>query len=268
MRFNKRFTAIFILLLWPSLVPLQAGPIGSPGQRPPPGVQSQEGEQGQSSDQAQQDDAKGKSQDLKRKARRSKQAGQQVRQTLTAHERKQFEAISRLAKKAAYHAQARKQLQVKWHVFVKGQARKKGKMNINTLVQAAMYEAWQEQEQALRKALLNVQKANKQKQQLSAELKRARHHQQKMKTQQGRMPIYQPARIKGVKGSTPIRTQAQMSTLITGMKNNMSTMGKNSQLMMMALQNQMQQQAQMMQMMSNIMKMMHDTAQSVIRNLR
>ena len=253
MGFQKKFTAIFILVLWSLLVPLQAGPVSSPGQI---------------SEQAQQDKAKAKRQELKQKVRRSRQAGQQVRQTLTAQERKQFAAITRLAKKSAYDARARKQLRAKWKVFIKSHARRKGKMNINMLVHAAMYPAWQEQEQGLGKAFLRAQKANKEIQQLRAELRRTRQYQQKMKTRPGKFPAYQPARIKGVNSTRPIRSQAQMNTLMTDIQNNMSTMNDLNQQTMLALQHKMEQQERMMQMMSNIMKTMHDTAQSIVSNLR
>ena len=48
----------------------------------------------------------------------------------------------------------------------------------------------------------------------------------------------------------------------------LSSMGDDSQLANLSLQNAMQKQQQALQMMSNITKLLHDAAMSTIRNLR
>ena len=268
-RVNKRLPVMVIMLLWPSWVVLQAGPgVSSAGQRPALMEQSKKTGQKRSSDQTKLDEAKTKSTNMRNKIRAAKRAALQVRQTLKANERRQFDAMSQLARKAISNPQSRQRFHAQWKNFTQQQARAKRKMNINTLMQAVMYETLQQEERALASALVKAQNTHRQKKQLRVELSRARQHQRSMNTQQGKISVFRPARIKGLKSSRPVRTKAEMNALMTDMENNMSAMSENSQQMMMDLQNQMQQQARMMQTMSNIMKAMHDTAQSVIRNMR
>ncbi len=57
-------------------------------------------------------------------------------------------------------------------------------------------------------------------------------------------------------------------TRLAGLNSKMSSMGDESQMMQLQLQDAMNRQSQMMQIMSAIMKSMHDTQKSIINNMR
>ncbi len=63
-------------------------------------------------------------------------------------------------------------------------------------------------------------------------------------------------------------TKAEVQNLIESMNSQKETLSEMSQMDMLNLQNAMNQQSQLMQTLSNIMKVMHDTAKSIIQNLR
>ncbi len=63
-------------------------------------------------------------------------------------------------------------------------------------------------------------------------------------------------------------TKAEVQNLIDSMNSQKDTISEMSQMDMLNLQNAMNQQSQLMQTLSNIMKVMHDTAKSIIQNLR
>ena len=63
-------------------------------------------------------------------------------------------------------------------------------------------------------------------------------------------------------------TKSQVESLLEQMTMQLETISDMTQMDMLNLQDAMNKQAQLMQMMSNIMKMFHDTAKSIIQNLR
>jgi hypothetical protein len=92
---------------------------------------------------------------------------------------------------------------------------------------------------------------------------------------QGKQPIDVPVTIRqlGQQAEVQIRSrEAQIKARIDAQKmkaaNTGIAMGDDAQLANVDLQNQLQKQQQAMQMLSNILKMMHDTAMAIIRNLK
>jgi hypothetical protein len=92
---------------------------------------------------------------------------------------------------------------------------------------------------------------------------------------QGKQPIDVPGTIRqlGQQAEVQIRSrEAQIKARIDAQKmkaaNTVNAMGDDAQLANVDLQNQLQKQQQVMQMLSNILKMMHDTAMAIIRNLK
>jgi hypothetical protein len=92
---------------------------------------------------------------------------------------------------------------------------------------------------------------------------------------QGKQPIDVPVTIRqlGQQAEVQIRSrEAQIKARIDAQKmkaaNTVNAMGDDAQLANVDLQNQLQKQQQVMQMLSNILKMMHDTAMAIIRNLK
>ncbi len=67
---------------------------------------------------------------------------------------------------------------------------------------------------------------------------------------------------------TEVMTKEQAKALIAKMESQLATLADTSQQDMMKLQDAMNKQAQLMQMMSNLMKMFHDTASAIVRNLK
>jgi hypothetical protein len=66
---------------------------------------------------------------------------------------------------------------------------------------------------------------------------------------------------------TRVMSKEQVIALIEKMKNQLSTLGDDSQLANIDLQNMLQKQQQTIQMLSNISKVLHDTALAVIRKI-
>lgn len=66
---------------------------------------------------------------------------------------------------------------------------------------------------------------------------------------------------------TPLTTKAQLKSYIENLEQKLQTAGDDAQLAQVDLQNILQKQQQTLQLMSNISKMLHDTAMSVIRKI-
>ncbi|MBI3178471.1 MAG: hypothetical protein HYZ27_02345, partial [Deltaproteobacteria bacterium] len=64
-----------------------------------------------------------------------------------------------------------------------------------------------------------------------------------------------------------ISTKPQMEDYIKNMEEKLNSVGDDSQLANVDLQNALQRQQQTLQMMSNMSKMLHDTAMSIIRKI-
>lgn len=67
---------------------------------------------------------------------------------------------------------------------------------------------------------------------------------------------------------TETLTKTQADDLLSSLESQLSTIGDMTQLMQMNLEQALQKEQQFYQIMSNIMKMMHDTAKSIIQNLK
>jgi hypothetical protein len=65
----------------------------------------------------------------------------------------------------------------------------------------------------------------------------------------------------------PVETKADLDAYVENLEEKLQTTGDDAQLANVDLQNALQQQQQTLQMMSNISKMLHDTAMSIIRKL-
>lgn len=168
---------------------------------------------------------------------------------------------------AAIDTRARNQVIKEWKVLVKSRASKNTKLNINTMVQAVMYEAWRQEEQDLRRVVVKVNRLNESKRQVRAELSRARDHRQKMARLPAENRVYRPARIKGIQAPAAVHTAEEMGALIEHWEDELSTIGDDAQLANIDLQNMLQKQQQTIQTLSNISKVLHDTALAVIRKI-
>jgi dimeric dUTPase (all-alpha-NTP-PPase superfamily) len=65
----------------------------------------------------------------------------------------------------------------------------------------------------------------------------------------------------------PVETKADLDAYVENLEEKLQTTGDDAQLANVDLQNALQQQQQTLQMMSNISKMLHDTAMSILRKI-
>ena len=76
-----------------------------------------------------------------------------------------------------------------------------------------------------------------------------------------------PASTTESDGSRTISTKAELQAYQEEVEDNLNTVGEDAQMANLDLQNALQKQQQTLQMMSNISKMLHDTAMSIIRKI-
>ena len=175
-------------------------------------------------------------------------------------------------------------LKSRWAEFVSEVIVKKGGMvDINSLVQMVLREAYLENTQDLHFYAQKVRYFNEVKKAMREELTRAREiltdNAGREETQAlvggnflGRNinteAFSQPESIVGDDGSGgTITTKAELDTYITNLEETLNSVGDDAQLANVDLQNMLQKQQQTLQMMSNISKMLHDTSMAVIRKI-
>jgi hypothetical protein len=241
-----------------------AGPrsVGSVVRHPAPTTLQDSAKQEQS--------AQKKLNDLKQQQQNSKEQTIRVDRSFNPRQRKQFAEIRKLATRSTSKPRAINQLKSKWSKLIRDIALKDPHVDIDALVQAAMFELYQQEVQGLEKALLQVHRLNDNKRQTRKELNRARQHRQEMSIRQrdgGTIPVYRPKKIPGVKSKSLITSSEDMSSYIKEMENKLNTTGDDAQLATIDLQNALQRQQQILQTMSNISKMLHDSAMAIIRKI-
>ncbi len=84
---------------------------------------------------------------------------------------------------------------------------------------------------------------------------------------QSRQPLDVQATLQQVTGQAHAQLKARADAARKRLADKMNTLGDDAQLANVEMQNILQKQQQTLQMMSNISKMMHDTAMSVIRKI-
>ncbi|UCH22748.1 MAG: hypothetical protein JSU83_05915 [Deltaproteobacteria bacterium] len=241
-----------------------AGPrtVGSGARQLPP-TTSQDGAKQERS-------AQKKLNDLKQQQQNSKEQTIRVERSFNPRQREQFEEVRKLATRSTHKPQAINQLKSKWLELIRDIVLKDPHVDIDALVQAAMFELYQQEVQSLEKALLQVHRLNDIKRQTRKELNRARQHRQEMSVRQrdgGTIPVYRTEKIPGVKSKSLIASSENMGAYIKEMENKLNTMGGDAQLTAIDLQNALQRQQEILQTMSNISKMLHDSAVSLIRKI-
>lgn len=243
-----------------------AGPksVGSGGRQPPQTIP----QDGQKQEQSAQKKLKG----LKQQKQKSKQQTIRVDRSFNTNQRKQFEEIRTLATRATRNPRAINQLKAKWSRLIRDIALKDPHVDIDALVQAAMFEVYQQEVQSLEQALSQVGRLNDKKRQTRKELNRARQHRQEMfirKSDGGTTSVYRPKKIPGVKSKPSIKSSEDMDmdAYIKEIENKLNSIGDDAQLVNIDLQNAMQKQQQLLQTLSNISKMLHDSATAIIRKI-
>jgi hypothetical protein len=241
-----------------------AGPksVGSGGRQPLPAIPPN----GQKQEQSAQKKLKG----LKQQKQKSKQDTIRVGGTFNTSQRKQFEEIRKLVTRAARNPRAINQLKAKWSGLIRDIALKDPHFDINAMVQAAMFEVYNQEVQSLEQSLLKVHGLSDKKRQTRNELNRARQHLQKtfIRNSDESIPsVYRPQKIPGVKTKPSIKSSEDIHAYIKKIENKLNAIGDDAQLANIDLQNEMQKQQQLMQILSNISKMMHDTAMAIIRKI-
>jgi hypothetical protein len=160
-----------------------------------------------------------------------------------------------------------------WAGFVSGYATRANADQVPGLLRWALREGVIETSPALALAADRARFTAEQREELTALLARLRAI---------RLQTKGPARITDVvltpafsKGapavasrSTKTLTPAQLDALIAALEAKLQTVGQDSQLATIDLQNALQQQQQVIQMLSNISKLMNDTSMSIIGNLK
>jgi hypothetical protein len=208
--------------------------------------------------------------DLRQQQHKSKVQTLRVERLFNAHQRRQFAEICKLATQATRKARALNQLKSKWANFVQDIAQKDPLVDIDALVQAAMFELYQQESQSLEQALQQLHRLNELKRQTRKELNRARQHRKKMSVRQrdgGTLPLYRPEKIADVTSKSSINSLQDMSSHIQQLENKLNSVGDDAQLANIELQNALQKQQQLLQIMSQISKMLHDSAAAIIRKI-
>jgi len=184
-------------------------------------------------------------------------------------------------------------VQARWADFITDMVTGGVPMDLNALVQAVLREAYMEQNKALQFYAEKVKYFNEQKKQVRDELARMREYRRGFTEQldahtdsmEKRLPtLGDDAQLAHVDPQNVLQKQvrdelarirkyrrgftAQLDEHIDSMEKRLATLEDAAQLDTLDLQDALNKQQQAMQMMSNIMKMMHDTAKAIIRNLK
>jgi hypothetical protein len=184
-------------------------------------------------------------------------------------------------------------LQSRWSEFIAQVGSEKGALvDINSLVQAVLREAYMENTKDLHFYAQKVRYFNEVKKAMRDELTRAREALTDSVTSAseavtegdiedagefvvnyGSTDVNAEAfgdvdEITGELGAGGnIETKADLETYIQGLEEKLNSVGDDAQLANVDLQNMLQKQQQTLQMMSNISKMLHDTAMAIIRKI-
>jgi len=185
---------------------------------------------------------------------------------LAPNSRKEASAIADLLRESRPFAE----VQPRWEALVRQTAWAEV-TDPSALVTWVLREAYLEQTADLRHYAQKVRYLNMTKKLISDELVRARSA---LATERsGRIayvpdPRLRPPSPPGMARPETLTTAAEVRGAIAQWEETLNTIGDDAQLANIDLQNILQKQQQMLQMLSNISKQLHDTAMSVIRNMR
>tara|TARA_Y100001934_G_scaffold117242_1_gene143551 strand:- start:1760 stop:2596 length:837 start_codon:yes stop_codon:yes gene_type:complete len=172
-------------------------------------------------------------------------------------------------------------LNSRWGEFIAEIKLGKGALvDVNSLVQMVLREAYMENTQDLHFYAQKVRYFNEVKKAMREELTRARDALTASAGQEDDYVVNYAstnvsseafgdlAGISGELGGGEVfKTKADLENYIQGMEEKLNSIGDDAQLANVDLQNMLQKQQQTLQMMSNISKMLHDTAMSIIRKI-
>ena len=158
------------------------------------------------------------------------------------------------ARKARWLTASPSEFQSRWSAFVQ-QARNTAGADPNALVQAVLRASYEQTTQDLREFAERVKQANARKSALRSQ------------GQALRGPRLAAAPPKPIIVGSALGPEAALLAEIRKWEEKLNTLGDDAQLANVDLQNILQKQQQTLQMLSNISKMLHDTAQSVIRKM-
>jgi len=174
-------------------------------------------------------------------------------------------------------------LQSRWSEFIAKVGSEKGALvDINSLVQAVLRDAYMENTKDLHFYAQKVRYFNEVKKAMREELTRAR---EALTANAGNedtdalvggnftgndVNAEAFGDVDGIVtegGGTVATTKAELDTYIQGLEEKLNSVGDDAQLANVDLQNMLQKQQQTLQMMSNISKMLHDTGMAIIRKI-
>lgn len=169
----------------------------------------------------------------------------------------------------------------RWSEFIADVANNKGGMvDINSLVQMVLREAYTENTTDLHFYAQKVRYFNEVKKAMREELTRARDALTETAGQEDDYIVNYAStdieteafgNVSGISGEVGtgkvFETKADLDNYIQGMEEKLNSVGDDAQLANVDLQNMLQKQQQTLQMMSNIAKMLHDTAMAIIRKI-
>ena len=174
-------------------------------------------------------------------------------------------------------------LQSRWSEFIAKVGSEKGALvDINSLVQAVLRDAYMENTKDLHFYAQKVRYFNEVKKAMREELTRAREALTANAGNEDTADLVGGdfigndvnaeafGDIDGIVtegGGTVSTTKAELETYIQKMEETLNSVGDDAQLANVDLQNMLQKQQQTLQMMSNIAKMLHDTAMAIIRKI-
>jgi len=150
-------------------------------------------------------------------------------------------------------------IEKKWKQFIGKQDQSFSEVDVMSLVQWVLREAYLENLADLQSYADKVKFFNEQK-------KRARAYITELRTVTGKA-------LDSIKASDPElgkpvdSLKEQLESSIDALEKQLGTIGEDAQLANLDLQNALQKQQQTLQMMSSVMKMLHDTAMAIIRKI-
>lgn len=176
-------------------------------------------------------------------------------------------------------------LQNKWGQYVTQQYKKSPQnLDIEQLIQWVMREAYVGNNQDLRAYATRVEYYTQLKKQLRVELDRAREFRSAHSTGPGKDQKLTEAfdkkrlntdpeivdgqwRVRPFEDDKKTESVAELDAYIKSLDNLLSTVGDDSQIAHLELQNMTQKQAQLLNALSNLSKVLHDTAMSILRKI-
>lgn len=167
------------------------------------------------------------------------------------------------------------EIQSRWSSLISNMRSEGATMDVNALVQMATKQAYAETNKDLQFYAEKVRYYNDLKVSIREELNETRR---RMSASRGTQPsavarqkLYalKPASYSRlvVRQGRPMSSKADYAAYIKRLEGELASVGDDAQLANIDMQNMLQKQQQTVQMMSNISKMLHDTAMSVIRKM-